>query len=285
MGMSVIEAELRSLLEKVSNGEQVDLSPQAVEDLGEQVKSAVIKQFTPRDKKFKLRPSNIGRPLCQLQAEQGGAVSERMPYNHVIRMLVGDCVEAIVRLLLTTAGVGVTSDGDRVGMKVNGLEITGDSDIDIHEKVYDIKSCSPFAFQNKWQLGYEALEKDDPFGYIGQLYLYADAQKKDAGGWIVVDKSSGEIAVVEVHGSNKEKVDVRKKRRDTVKAVVDKVPFRRGFEAEDEFFRKKRTGDKVLHKSCRFCSFKKSCWPTATFRPSKMSNPDAKNPAHKWFVD
>lgn len=284
MGLSVIEAELRSLLEKVSNGQQVDLPPQAVEEFGEQLKQAVIKQFTPRDPKFKLRPSNLGRPLCQLQKEREGAPSEPMPYNHVIRMLIGDCVEAIVRLLLTTAGARVTSDGDRVKTKVSGVEITGDSDIDIDGKVYDIKSCSPFAFQHKWLLGYDALKKDDAFGYIAQLYLYADAQKKEPGGWIVVDKSSGEITVVEVTDSQKERREVRKNRKDTVEAIRDNAPFRPCFEPEPEFFRQKPTGDSVLSKTCGFCGFKKSCWPKAVYRPSKMSKPEAKNPAYKWFI-
>ena len=285
MGLSVIEAEVRSFLEKVSNGQPVDLPEEAVEEFGEQLKQAVIKQFTPRDPKFKIRPSNLGRPLCVLQREKEGAVSEPMPYNHVVRMLMGDCVEAIVRLLLTAAGVNVTSDGDRVEMKVNGVTITGDSDIDIDGKVYDIKSCSPFAFKQKWALGYRALKADDSFGYVGQLYAYADAQKKKPGGWIVVDKSSGELMVVEVEDTRVEQSDIREDRKRKVGALKNDAPFRRGFEPEEEVFRQKLTGDKVLHKSCWFCSYKKACFPEATYRPSKKSNPDAKSPTLKWFTD
>lgn len=283
MGMSVVEAELRGLLERVSNGEAVDLPPQAVEELGEQIKAAVIKQFTPRDDEFKIRPSNIGRPLCQLQSQRDGVSSEPMPYNHVLRMLIGDCVEAIVRLLLTTAGVQVTSDGDRVAMQVSGVNITGDSDIDINGKVYDIKSSSSWAYINKWKAGYEKLKKDDPFGYVGQLYLYADAQKKKPGGWIVVDKSSGELTVVEVEDGKEEKAQIRGEREFTVVAIKDNLPFRKCFEPEEEFFNRAPTGDKVLAKTCGFCGFKKNCWPEAQFRPSKKTK--AKNPVRKWFIN
>lgn len=284
MGQSVIEAELRSLLEKVSNNGEVALSEEAIEAFGEQAKEAVRKQFTPRDTTFRPRASNIGRPLCVLQRQKEGAEEEPMPYNHVIRMLIGDCVEAIVRLLLTAAGSNVTSDGDKVELDIDGTAVKGESDIDIGGKVYDIKSCSPFAFM-KWQRGYEALAAEDDFGYIGQLFFYADAQKKQPGGWIVVNKSSGEITVVDVEGGRKEAKRVRDERSSIISALANDAPFRRCFEAEDEFFRKKKTGDKVLSKACGFCGFKKHCWPTAKYRPSRMSNPEAKAPTYRWFTD
>ena len=285
MSVPAIEEELKSFLEKVSNGEPVDLPDQVVEEFGEQLKQAVIKQFTPRDPEFKLRPSNLGRPLCVLQREKESTKAPPMPYNHVIRMLMGDCVEAIMRLLLSTAGVNVTSDGDRVKMDISGVTITGESDIDIDGKVYDIKSCSPWAFTNKWAEGYHGLKADDAFGYVGQLYAYADAQKKKPGGWIVVDKSSGELMVVEVDDTSVEASDIRGDRKRKVGAIKNNAPFRRGFEPFDEFFRRKPTGDQILHKTCGFCSFKKECWPQAVYRPSKMSSPDAKKPTHKWFTE
>lgn len=284
MGISVIEAELRSLMETASNGGQVELSEEAIEEFGEQMKAAVRKQFTPRDFSFRVRASNVGRPLCVLQKQKAGSPEEPMPYNHILRMLIGDSVEAIVRLLLTAAGTSVTSHGDQVELDVEGISIKGESDIDIGGKVYDIKSCSPFAF-NKWMKGYEALKAEDDFGYIGQLYLYADAQKKEPGGWIVVNKSSGEITVVEAEGGRKEAERVRKERRSIVQALTTDAPFRRCFEAQDEFFNKKRTGDQVLSKQCGFCNFRKECWPTSVYRPSKMSSPTAKSPTHKWFTD
>jgi hypothetical protein len=285
MELSVIEAELKSLLDNISNGKPVSFTDQMIEELGEQVKQSVRKQLTPRDPEFRVRASNVGRNLCVLQKQKEGAEAEPMPYNHVVRMLIGDCVEAIVRLLLDMTSVQVTSDGDKVELDVSGVSIKGESDIDIDGKVYDIKSCSPFAFKNKWSLGYAGLKEDDSFGYVGQMYLYADAQKKEPGGWIVVDKSSGEISVVEVEDNPAEAEDVRQDRKYKVEAIDTDQPFRRGFELQDEYFRRKATGDKVLHKNCGFCNFKKSCWPTVTRRPSKMSNPEAKSPTFKWFVD
>jgi len=283
--LSEIEVQLRDLLEKASNGEPVEVSEQSFKDFGEQMVIAARKQFTPRDPTFRVRASNVGRNLCVLQKGKEGAASEPMAYNHILRMLLGDSLEAILRLLLTTAGTNVTSDGDKVQLEVSGSTIKGESDIDINGKVYDIKSCSPFAFQNKWSKGYAGLKEDDSFGYIGQLYLYADAQKKEPGGWIVVDKSSGEIQVVEVDDNPAEADDIRKDREYKVKALNSDEPFRRGFEPQEEFFRRKATGDMVLHKNCGFCNYKASCWPTAVRRPSKMSSPEAKNPAQKWFTD
>lgn len=285
MDLSLVAAQLKSTLEDASNGRPVKMDPEWIADFGREMEAAVTKQFTPRNPEFKIRMSNIGRDLCALQHQKMGTKAEPMPYNHIIRMLIGDSVEAIMRLMLKAAGVDVTSEGDQVQLEVAGHSISGESDLDIEGKVYDIKSCSPWAFKNKWSEGYSTLKKGDSFGYVGQLYGYADAQSKEPGGWIVVDKSSGEIQVVEVQDSRADVKEIRQDREDKVKALTSDTPFQKGFEPEDEYFRRKPTGDKVLHSSCRFCPFKKSCWPNAVLRPSKMSNPEAKSPAQKWFVE
>lgn len=285
MSLSVIEAQLKEFLDKASNGEQISIPDEAFVEFGKQMEAAARKQFTPRDQSFSIRPSNLGRSLCILQKQKSGSKAERKRPSFIVQMLIGDSVEAIVRLLLTAVGADVTSDGDKVELKVAGQKITGESDIDIGGKVYDIKSTSPAQFEHKWSKGYQALKESDDFGYVGQLYCYADAQKKDPGGWIVVNKSTGEILVVEAEDNKKEVSEIRKDREEKVKALINGAPFRRGYEAEDEYFRKKRTGDQVLSKACSWCDFKKECWPTATYRPSKMSNPEAKKPTYKWFTD
>ena len=68
------------------------------------------------------------------------------------------------------------------------------------EKVWDIKSASDYAYKSKFTgyEGYEGIKKDDPFGYVMQGFLYSEAVGMPFGGWIVVNKSSGEVAVVEV---------------------------------------------------------------------------------------
>lgn len=281
--MTPLEAQIRTILDAASNDEGVEFKEEWVEEAGEQFKAALRKQFSPQTRDFRLRMSNIGRPLCQLQMEKSGAKKQRMPYNHVVRMLIGDSVETIVRFVMKAANVNVTSDGDKVVLETAGERIKGESDIDIDGKAYDIKSCSPWAFKNKWLKGYDEVRAKDDFGYVGQLYGYADAQDKDLGGWVVVDKSSGEVAVVEVQDTVSQQKAIRKQREDTVTAIVSDAPFRRCFEAAPEFYRKTPTGRKVLPKECRMCSFLHSCWPEA--RQEEKESSTARNKPLEWYVD
>lgn len=280
--MNHLEAQMREILDRASNNEIVEVDDQWIEEAGEQFKAAIKKQFTPREGDFRIRMSNIGRPLCQLQMEKAGMQASRMPYNHVVRMLIGDATEVVVRLLLKVGNVNVTSHGDRVKLDVADQTIKGDSDIDIDGKVYDVKSCSDWAFKNKWSEDYDGLRKGDDFGYIAQLFGYADAQDKPAGGWIVINKSTGELRVVEAEATDSEKDQIRKDRHDVVTAIYTDQPFKRKFEAQEEFFRKVPTGAVRVNDNCTRCNYLQTCWPTAQFKPHTKSA--AKNVPYHWYT-
>ena len=86
---------------------------------------------------------------------------------------------------------------------IGGSEVTGTLDLIIRdetgqEKVW-ISSLLVSGHTNLNTLvgGYDKIKEDDPFGYIMQGHLYGEATGLPFGGWIVVNKSSGEIAVVE----------------------------------------------------------------------------------------
>lgn len=281
--LSIVESQIRAVLEAASNDEPVEIDPAKFEAAGREFGEKLKEQFGQKDRSFKLRMSNIGRPACQLQLEKAGSPRERFPYNHVVRMLIGDAVEIITRLAMEAAGVNVTSNGDQTELDVDGVRIKGTSDIDIDGAVWDIKSCSPWAFQNKWNKGFEGLLQSDDFGYIGQLYGYADAQGKKPGGWIVVDKSSGEIAIVPVEADQNVEKSIRQQRKETIKAVVNDEPFRRWFEPQEEYYRKKKTGKYIVAKECSFCPFIRTCWPKAQYKASEDST--AKTPPKKWYLE
>ena len=62
--------------------------------------------------------------------------------------------------------------------------------------MWDIKSASPFSYDKKFGKdggGFEKVADEDVFGYLSQGYLYAEALNKPFGGWIVINKSTGEI--------------------------------------------------------------------------------------------
>jgi hypothetical protein len=281
--LSVLEGRIHATLMELSNGGSVECPDTLKAEAVKQFAAALDKQFTPRDPAFRVRMSNIGRPLCQLQMEKAGAPRTPMPYNHIVRMLIGDCVEIIMRMVLEMSGTNVTSDGDSVELNVSGHTIKGDSDLDIDGAVYDVKSSSPWAYKNKWAKGFEGLLEEDSFGYVGQLYGYADAQDKKPGGWVVVDKSSGEVSVVEVSATPEQEQHIRHNRKHIVESIYQDAPFMRCFDAEEETYYRKPTGEMIVPKQCSMCSYIRPCWPEANFRQSTSST--AKAPPYKWYLE
>ena len=150
------------------------------------------------------------------------------------------------------------------------------------EKVWDIKSASEWAYKYKFTGagGYEAIKRDDPFGYAMQGFLYAEAVGLPFGGWIVVNKSSGEIAVVDVPDwCQEDKKEYLKDAAERVKFLTDpmsnlRVDFSR---TNSRRFARKgedvRTGNKLLAKQCSMCGFKHHCWPNAVYHDKVTSRP------------
>lgn len=281
----MLELQIKQTLEKLSNNEGHDLfvDDAWIDEAGEYLKEALKRQFRRTPEAPRLRASNIGRPKCQLQMAMAGEPEVRRPYNHIIRMVHGDIIESVMEVVLRIAQANITGGKNKVKFEVSKTTIKGEDDIEIDGKIFDIKSCSPWAYNNKWSKGYNGLKSDDSFGYIGQLYAYSHGQGKEAGGWIVVDKSSGEISVVEAEMDAAETARVKDMITDTVQTIEEDLPFERCFEAEDDVFGRKPTGMKRLGSACSFCDFAKACWPTAEYKPHPMSK--AAKPPHYWFIE
>ena len=285
MKASLYEAKIHSVLDRISNNEHVDIEDAWIDHAAEAFKAALKRQLSvdPDRDKFRVRMSNIGKPICQLKLDKAGTPKRRMPYNHVVRMLLGDATEAVMEVIVRAAGLPITGGKDKVKLQLGEYIVEGEDDVEIDNKVYDYKSCSPFAFDHKWKGGMTSLNAEDSFGYIPQEIGYATAKGKEPGGWIVVNKSSGEVLVVEANVTQEQKEKILKNMEHTVKAVMEDEPFERCFEAEDEFFRKKPTGNKKLPMVCTFCSFFNSCWPEAQLKPQALSK--AANPKQVWYAE
>ena len=265
--------------------EQVVISDKLIEEFGEACKTAIKKQFTDkRPNKFRVRASNVGRPLCQLQMEKTGAKGESQPYNAKMRNLFGDLIEATAVLVLKSSGVEVTNEQKSVRYDVsNGTHIDGTFDVEIDNKIWDIKSASPFAFDHKFKNGFNALTKGDTFGYVEQGYVYAEAEKKKFGGWIAINKSTGEWSIVETPINDDEhKKKAIEQAKKNVHALNTNQPFKRQFEDIEEFFNKKPTGNRILAKECTFCAYKKPCWGDIQYLPQRESK--AMNPKYFWYT-
>jgi hypothetical protein len=271
----------------------VPLSEELIEQFGEDCKKAIRKQFKEqRDKSFRVRMSGIGKPLCQLQMEKSGAKKEEMPYNSKLRFLFGDMIEAITVLLLKASGTTIDSEQKQVtrASKYFDTGLTGTYDIEIDNKIYDIKSASDWAFKNKFSMGFDAVVDKDVFGYKSQGYLYADAENKKFGGWIVINKSTGEMCIVSPPKNDAEhRKEALKVAEDNIKALMENKPFERCFTDVEEKYRNKLTGNRVLDSVCSFCSFKQECWgDKIEYLPQQVfdseGNPRSKSPRYYWYT-
>lgn len=280
MTFQLYQPKLHMVMEKLSNGEQVAIDDEWIEAAGEMFKAALRKQLKPEPRTFVLRMSNIGKPLCQLQLEKAGMKKSRLPYNHVMKMLLGDATECIIEVLLRAAEFNITGGKSKVTLKVAGTEINGEDDIEIDGKVFDTKSSSPWAFHQKWD-SWETLKSDDSFGYIPQMIGYSHGQGKKAGGWIVVNKSTGEVRILEIDPTDADVKAVLERIADTVTKINSDAPFEPCFKAEKEKFRTKPTGNTKVPLTCTYCSFMSHCWPNAQYKPQAGSQ--AQNPKYVWY--
>jgi len=245
------------------------------------VQEAVEKQFNQSERKFTMRMSNIGRPYCQLwfdknQPEEGLEPSA----NFLMNMMIGDIVEAVFKGVLTEAGVEF-SDGFKSTLTLGKHKIDGTHDLIMHKRVDDIKSASPWSYNNKFK-DYETLKEHDAFGYIGQLAGYSKALGVEPGGWWVVNKGTGEFKYVSAWDMAVDRQDIL----DEIEEKADKLAqnkFERCFEPVEETFRKKPTGNKVLAEECCWCKYRYKCWPSVQELPSLASQ--AKNPPMVAYIE
>lgn len=280
-----IELQLRMAFDKLSNGDPITVEDEWIEQAGEEFKAAIRQRLTD-DKTFRLRMSNIGRPACILQKEKEASVNgvplQRQEYNHFLRMMLGHATETLVRFGLKVAGIQLSGSATKVEFKIAGETITGTDDIEIDNKVYDIKSVSPYGFKHKWSDGWDSLFHTDTFGYVEQLYGYANGDPQRMGGWIVVDKSSGELKVVEAQPNADQLFQIDSRVSRNVQKVAHDLPFEKCFSPEVELFYKEETGNLLVPKVCTFCQFMKFCWPDAKLMPRALSK--AKEPTPTWYV-
>jgi len=269
-------ARVFAYLEKASSDTST-MSDDIVEEAGEYFKKCLKRQFNPEERKFKLRPSNLGKPLCQLQMEAQGA--ERQPHDSTfkMRMILGDAVEAIFKAVLKASGIDF-EDSERVDIKIGDHDLSGETDLYLDDKVDDIKSCSAWAYRHKFS-SIDNMKAHDTFGYIPQLVMYSQGANKDVGGWWAINKATGEITYLDLEITEKDKTELLKGVEDKINTIKNNDPFKRCFDEVDETFRGKKTGNKHLHKICSMCEYKKACWGDLKYRPQ----PASKAQTPPWF--
>jgi len=263
--------------------------PQTVRDeFVEACATAIDKQFSRRGEPT-IRMSGLGRPLCQQQMQLSGK-EEVMDYSTFMKFIFGDLIEAVAIMSLRLSGANIIDIQKPVELNLGeDIIIKGTLDLIMDDgtgpKVWDIKSASDFAFNHKFGSfgGYEKIKADDAFGYIMQGYLYATAVDLPFGGWIVVNKNSGEWTICEV--PEDQEADRKAYMKDALsraKYLLSNHEFTRGFKDEREMHKGKPTGNRVMCTSCSFCGFKNECWPDAVYAPKATSRAQSRPGA--WYT-
>ena len=180
--------DIYSKIEVLSEGKNIELDEATIEEFGDRMKTALIHWLSPKKQSKGLRMSNIGRPARQLWYEQKSdkpAPPLKAPTH--IKFLYGHLLEEVLILLIKMSGHKLSDEQKEV--KVD--DIVGHIDCKIDGEVVDIKTASNFGFK-KFKEG--TLHNDDPFGYMHQLAGYEAAEGSSGGGFLAINKETGELA-------------------------------------------------------------------------------------------
>lgn len=281
--MHEIQLKIYKFLEDTKN-KPYKIPEQLLTKFGNETQAALKKHFEQEPRIFKPSMSNVGRPLCQLQMElKHGSSSSGQDIN---KFLFGDIVEDILFFLIYASGLEVVSEQEEVSLQIGKHKLNGTLDIILNingeHKVYDVKSASDYSFKTKMNNTYTHFIENDTYGYNEQLFAYSEAKKLKAGGFIINNKSTGDIGVLEVPNNQDE---LRLQALKKIEYNLDNLnsPFKRSFSDVSELFKKKPTGNKCLTLACDFCNYKQECWPDLKLKPQAKST--AKTKKMVWYTE
>ena len=245
-----ISTLISDIYNRIESNQKV--SKENLETLLEGLSEVVVKQLeekrnTPHEKN--IRMSSIGKPDRKIWMELNGPKVERS-YSPatLIKFLYGSIVEELVIFLAKEAGHSVQELQKQCELE----GIKGHIDCIIDNNIVDIKSTSDFAFR-KFKTG--TLESDDPFGYIGQISAYVEAEGKDVGYILALNKVSGELALLEIDDFSLMNATKRIKHiKELIKSK--KIPDFCYNPQPDG-----KSGNMRLARDCVYCPYKWTCFP------------------------
>ena len=236
-------------LEKLSDGTPLPVTQCDIDLVVGNIRKALISWAIPekRNRDFTVRMSNVGKPERQLWFEKNDEnLSKSIDGPTQIKFLYGHLLEEIVLMLVRMAGHEVTDEQKEVD--VNG--ILGHMDCKIDGEVVDVKTASRFAFK-KFSEG--RLPQDDPFGYLGQLSGYESAEGTSDGGFLVMNKESGELCMYQPR--QEDKLNITDKIDNLIPALELDTPPELCYDPIPDG----KKGNMKLPKGCNWCKYKYEC--------------------------
>ena len=212
--LDTVVEDIYKEVSKISDGKTLKVTEKQLDEFAAGMKSAMKHWLTPREvKKPYLRMSNIGKPERQLWYDMKLDPKENIKdASTQIKFLYGHLLEEVVLFLVNLSGHKITDQQKEV--KVKGIK--GHMDCKIDGEVVDIKSASNFAFR-KFKDG--TLPNKDSFGYLAQLAGYEEAEQSTGGGFLAINKESGELSLFKPQSLDKPNI---KQKIDTLNQQLKK---------------------------------------------------------------
>ena len=262
--IDTIATDIKNLVAGISNGKPAKVTEENMERFLTNIKEAFNAWNNPvREKDGKLRMSVLGKPPRQLWYDRFSPKKTKdYDASLNIKFLYGHILEHLLLYLAELTGHKI---GDQQ-KKVEIDNIKGHIDATVDGEVCDVKSASSFSFK-KFKTG--ELVGDDPFGYHAQLSGYETGMGTNGGGFLVMDKSSGDVCFYKPDELAKPNVKTLiKTLQDTLKS---NAPPERCYELSET-----KGGNKSLPIGCQFCAHKWECYKDANggkgLRVIKYSN-------------
>ena len=235
-------------IQPICDGESLDLSEEQIDKFGEDMKNVLRNWSSPtvRDSRFTLRMSNVGKPLRQLWYDNKSEMDSSVTPITMIKFLYGHILEEVVLMLARLSGHEVSDEQKEVTVN----DVKGHMDCKIDGEVVDVKTASSFAFK---KFKYGTLPDDDPFGYISQLSGYEQSEGTTGGGFLVINKETGELTFYAP--DEFDKIDTGKRIKNIRKAFKSKTPPDKCYPEIPEGTK----GNMKIHRGCSYCPHKFVC--------------------------
>jgi len=262
--IDTIATDIKTLVAGISNGKPANVTEENMDKFLTNIKEAFNSWNNPiREKDGKLRMSVLGKPPRQLWYDRFSPKKTKdYDASLNIKFLYGHILEHLLLYLAELTGHKIADQQKKVEID----NIKGHIDATVDGEVCDVKSASTFSFK-KFKTG--ELVGDDPFGYHAQLSGYETGMGTNKGGFLVMDKSTGDVCFYKPDELAKPNVpNLIKTLQDTLKR---NSPPDRCYELSET-----KGGNKSLPIGCQFCAHKWECYQDANdgkgLRVFKYSN-------------
>lgn len=263
---------INEMLKKVAEGESVTVSPELLTEFGVSAAKKLQRALTAREVNKRppktLYMSEIGQPCLRKlwYSVNEPSDAETITPANIIKFLYGDLLEDVALILAKAAGHTVEGEQESLVLELpNGWQVRGKRDAVINGKEWDVKTASGYGTKKfKEGLNFD----NDEYGYIEQISAYSEVSGKPVGGFLVINKETGEL----FDSSCAKPTGVKTYAEFVSKEMEDSVPPPRHYSTKED----EATGNEQLGTSCSYCQHKWKCWQDANggegLRMFKYSN-------------